>query len=271
MTVLAEKPKKVTPPKVAPRKVAVVVHQEQSRPGRVGALLEKRGYELHRLCPNLGCNLPEDMSDYAGAVIFGGPMSANDCGTLAGIKCELDWIPKVIEAGVPYLGLCLGAQLLTRAAGGSVGPHPEGKIEIGYVDVEPTEAGRAWFPGPMKVYQWHREGMTLPDCCELLVTNDTYPTQGFRCGANAFGFQFHPEVTLEMKKIWTLSAAERLRMPGAQQRGVHLSMHPLYDPPLDRWINGFLDRWLATDRRELPSEPLNLFDPRSVEPLLAAE
>ena len=52
-----------------------------------------------------------------------------------------------------------------------------------------------------------------------------------------------------MKGIWTLSAAERLKMPGAQQRGVHLSMHALYDPPLDRWINGFLDRWLATDQR----------------------
>ena len=101
MTVPAEKPKKV----------AIVVHQEHSRPGRVGVLLEKRGYELHRLCPNLGCQLPEDLSDYAGVVIFGGPMSANDCGTLAGIKCELDWIPRVVEAGVPYLGLCLGAQL----------------------------------------------------------------------------------------------------------------------------------------------------------------
>ena len=73
--------------------------------------------------------------------------------------------------------------------------------------------------------------------------------QAFRCGANAFGFQFHPEVTLEMKEIWTLKAAERLKQPGAQQRGVHLSMHALYDPPLDRWINGFLDRWLATDPR----------------------
>ena len=85
--------------------------------------------------------------------------------------------------------------------------------------------------------------------CELLATNDRYPVQGFRCCPSAFGFQFHPEVTLEMKSIWTLSAAERLKMPGAQQRGVHLSMHALYDPPLDRWINGFLDRWLATDQR----------------------
>ena len=64
--------------------------------------------------------------------------------------------------------------------------------------------------------------------------------QGFRCGPNAFGFQFHPEVTLEMKEIWTLNS-ERLKQPGVQQRGVHLSMHALYDPPLDRW--------LATDQR----------------------
>jgi len=239
----------VRPGVEGPKKIAIVVHQEHSRPGRVGALLEKRGYELDRLCPNLGCNLPQDMSDYAGVVIFGGPMSANDCGTLAGIKCELDWIPKVVEAGVPFLGLCLGAQLLTRAVGGQVGPHPEGLVEVGYVGIEPTPAGEPWFRGPMKVYEWHREGMTLPNCCEVLATNERYPVQAFRYGASAFGFQFHPEVTLEMKGIWTLSAAERLKSPGAQQRGVHLSMHALYDPPIDRWIDGFLDRWLATDVR----------------------
>ena len=135
-----------------------------------------------------------------------------------------------------------------RALGGRVTTHPEGKVEVGYVDIEPTEAGRAWFKGPMKVYQWHREGMDIPGCCELLATNDTYPVQAFRCGPNAFGFQFHPEVTLEMKELWTLNS-ERLKQPGIQQRGVHLSMHALYDPPLDRWIDGFLDRWLATDQR----------------------
>jgi GMP synthase (glutamine-hydrolysing) len=56
-------------------------------------------------------------------------------------------------------------------------------------------------------------------------------------------------VTYEMKEIWTVKAAERLKMPGAHQRGVHLSMHALSDPPLDRWIDGFLDRWLASDVR----------------------
>ena len=249
MTVLADQPQKSVPGRNSrrnsPGKIAIVVHQEHSRPGRVGALLEGRGYELHRLCPNLGCELPDDMSDYAGVVIFGGPMSANDCGTLEGIKKELEWIPKVVESGVPFLGLCLGAQLLTRAVGGKVGPHPEGQVEVGYVQVEPTEAGRPWLK-PMRVYEWHREGMEIPGCCELLASSDTYHVQGFRYGESAFGFQFHPEVTLEMKEIWTLKAAERLKLPGAQQRGVHLSMHSLYDPPLHRWIDGFLDRWLAT-------------------------
>ncbi len=62
-----------------------------------------------------------------------------------------------------------------------------------------------------------------------------------------------------MKGIWTMKATESLKRPGAQPRGVHLSMHALYDPPLDRWINRFLDRWLATDKRfpVVASEPLS--------------
>jgi GMP synthase (glutamine-hydrolysing) len=229
-----------------PRRIAVIVHQEHSRPGRVGALLEARGYRLERLCPNLGCTLPGDPSGYAGVVIFGGPMSANDCGTLDGIRCELDWIPKVLAAGVPFLGICLGAQLLTRALGGSVAPRADGRVEIGYARIEPTESGRDWFDGPMTVYQWHREGMRIPDCCDLLATNEAYPVQAFRCGSTAFGLQFHPEVTLEMKDQWTSKSAERLNLPGAMPRERHLEDHPIYDPPLARWIDRFLDRWLAT-------------------------
>lgn len=237
-----------------PRKIAIIVHQEQSRPGRVGALLEAKGYTLQRLCPNRGCQLPDDVSDFAGVVIFGGPMSANDCATLEGIRRELTWIPRVVEAGVPYLGICLGGQLLTRALGGCVAPHPEGLMEAGYYGITPTAAGGTWFPeGPMQVYQFHREGMNPPASCEILATGGNYPVQAFRYGANAFGIQFHPEVTLEMKDSWTSQAAAALQRPGAQPRDIHLGEHDRHDPPLGRWIDGFLDRWLATAAARAPT------------------
>ena len=196
------------------------------------------------------------MSDYAGVVIFGGPMSANDCGTLAGIKCELDWIPKVVEAGVPFLGLCLGAQLLTRAVGGRVGAasrgHGRDRLCRRRADRGRPRLVQGADEGLPVASRGHDASRTAASCWPPTTR---YPVQAFRCGANAFGFQFHPEVTLEMKQIWTLKAAERLKMPGAQQRGVHLSMHALYDPPLDRWINGFLDRWLATDSVDAAAPP----------------
>ena len=243
MIVPAEKPKKVVT-----KIIAIVVHQEQSRPGRVGVLLEKRGYELHRPCLNLGCNLPEDMSDDAGVVIFGGPMSANDCGRLGWhqVRARLD--PQGGRGGRALPRSRLGAQLLTRAVGGRVSPHPEGKIEVGYVDIEPTEAGRAWFKGPMKVYQWHREGMDVPGCCELLATNDTYPVQAFRCGPNAFGFQFHPEVTLadEGDLDAQFGAPEATRRPAARRASQHARTLRSATRPLDRR----LPRSLAGDRYE---------------------
>jgi len=245
---MATGPDMTPDPVPSPRgRIAIVVHQDHSRPGRIGALLEARGYTLQRLCPNLGCDLPEDLSRFAGVVIFGGPMSANDCSSLEGIRRELAWIPKVLAAGVPYLGICLGAQLLARAVGGSVAPHPDGEVEIGYAPIAPTAAGRAWFNGPMTVYQWHREGISVPDCCEVLATNARFPVQAFRCGPAAFGLQFHPEVTLEMKEQWTSSAraSERLVLPGAMPREQHLAEHPIHDPPLGAWIDRFLDRWLA--------------------------
>ncbi|MGI9487245.1 MAG: hypothetical protein ACR2RF_15490 [Geminicoccaceae bacterium] len=89
------------------RKVLIVVHQEHSTPGKVGAFLERRGYTLDRRCPNLGDPLPECLDDYAAAVVFGGPMSAND-DHLDGIKAELDWLERTaLPCDCPMVGICL--------------------------------------------------------------------------------------------------------------------------------------------------------------------
>ena len=225
-------------------KVLCIVHQKGSDPGRLGCLLMEHGYALDIRCPCIGHKLPASLDDYAACVMFGGPMSAND-DHLPGIAAELNWMPVVLNSGKPFLGICLGAQMLARVVGGSVGTHPEGLVEIGYIEVTPTEAGRSYFEGPMTVYQWHREGFDLPRCCTLLATADTFQQQAFRYGDRAYGVQFHPEVTLDMKRRWTSFAAHRLVLPGAQPAQSHIDNHPVYDPPIDRWIRGFLAKLMG--------------------------
>ena len=141
--------------------ILMIVHQESSDPGRIGDKLRERGYRLDIRRPCLGQELPVSLDEHAGCVMFGGPMSAND-DHLEFIRKELDFIPRVVASGRPFLGVCLGAQLLARAGGGKVGPHPDGWHEIGYYPVKPTPQGRELFPDKLHIFQWHGEGFSLP-------------------------------------------------------------------------------------------------------------
>src|SRR5215203_1069873 len=102
-------------------KVLIVLHQEHSTPGRVGHALLSKGYQLDIRRPPLGDPLPDTLRDHAGAVIFGGPMSANDEHEY--IKREIEWTRVPLKEGKPYLGICLGAQMLARQLGARVDFH----------------------------------------------------------------------------------------------------------------------------------------------------
>ena len=197
-------------------KVLIVLHQETSTPGRVGQELVRRGFALDIRRPRFGDLLPDTMEDHAGAVVFGGPMSAND--TDAFVSREIDWIGVPLKEEKPFLGICLGAQMMARHLGAGVSSHDDGLVEIGYYDITPTETGRKMMRWPKKVYQWHREGFDLPAGAELLATGDTYPTQAIRVGPAAYGIQFHPELTYQMMVRWTTRGAPRMALPGARQR-----------------------------------------------------
>ena len=223
-------------------KVLIVLHQEQSTPGRVGLALRDRGYELDIRRPRFGDPLPATMAEHAGAVIFGGPQSANDSDDF--IKAEIDWIGVPLRENKPYLGICLGAQMLAKQLGERVFPHPEGKAEVGYYPVRPTPAGRAICDWPAYQYQWHREGFDLPRGCELLAEGDIFRTQAFRA-ASGFAIQFHAEVTHAMMCRWTTRGAARMELPGAKPRHEHFADRPAYDHGIRAWLSGFLDHWLA--------------------------
>ncbi len=148
-------------------KVLIVLHQEHSSPGRVGLELVKRGFALDIRKPRFGDLLPDTMENHAGAVIFGGPMSANDPDAF--IQKEIDWIGVPLAEEKPFLGICLGAQMMVKHMGGTVTGHHESLVEIGYYPLQPTDAGKSLMDWPKKVYQWHREGFDLPRGADLLA------------------------------------------------------------------------------------------------------
>jgi GMP synthase (glutamine-hydrolysing) len=226
-------------------KVLIIVHQPTSTPGRIGLKLDQRGFELDIRRPCLGELLPESLDEHRAVVIFGGPMSANDCQELDFIRTEIDWLALPLKSDVPFLGVCLGAQLLARQLGVEVKPHPQDQVEIGYYPIRPTPAGLQLVPHwPDRVYQWHREGFELPHGAVLLAEGETFSNQAFRYGEAAFGVQFHPEVTQAMLHRWTVRASHRLALPGAQPRSAHLEGRLVYDRAVANWLDRFLDRWL---------------------------
>ncbi len=232
------------------RPVLVVLHGEHSTPGRVGRFLVERGHGLDIRRPRFGDELPQTLELHAGVVVFGGPMSVNDNDDW--LKREIDWIGVPLKENKPYFGLCLGAQMLVKHLGGTVGPHCDGRAEIGYYPIKPTAAGHALArdadaPWPSYVYHWHREGFDCPKGAVALATGDDFPVQAIRAGHAAFGIQFHPEVTHAMVYRWTTHGAERLKMPGAQPPRQHHEGRFMHDPAVATWLTSFLDHWLAQD------------------------
>lgn len=228
------------------RDVLIVVHQEHSTPGKVGEFLIRRGYALDRRCPNLGDPLPDRLDDYAAALVFGGPMSAND-DHMDGIKAELDWLERTaLPSDRPLLGICLGAQQIARVLGAKVGPHQDERVEIGYVDVRPTGACTRFLQEPTVFYQWHSETFEIPKDAVHLAENDAFPGQAFRYGDRVYGIEFHPEMTLEMIDRWSTSENGSARIVefagrGAQPREQHLLGYRQHAEGSDRWLHHFLD------------------------------
>lgn len=229
-----------------PRKLPIlmVLHQVHSYPGHIGHWFRDNGYPLDMRRHFDGDALPETLEHHCGAVIFGGPQSAND--SLKYIREEIDWIGVSLKEKKPFLGVCLGAQMLAQHLGARVDHCPHGRVEIGYHNIKPTEAGHGLCGLPEKVYQWHREGFDLARGATLLATTDNaYPNQAFSYGPAAFGVQFHPEITLAQVNRWSGSNPCRLLMRGARPRQSHFDDHLIHAPKVNAWLDRFLTRWVA--------------------------
>lgn len=157
-------------------------------------------------------------------LVFGGAVHPDQDDQHAWLKDELSWLERLIADGVPTLGICLGSQLIARAAGASVGPLAE--PEIGWYEVELTDAGRAdpvlsALPPRFTALESHYYAHGLPDGAVELARN-TACLQGFRLGDSCWGVQFHPEVTEPQLNRWATEKdvdAERFLAETRQQIG----------------------------------------------------
>ena len=151
-----------------PPTVLIVLHQEHSTPGRVGMALRALGARLDIRRTGLGEPLPNTLAEHDGVIVFGGPMGANDAHEW--IQREIEWLAVPLAEDKPFLGICLGAQMLTRALGARVFSYEDKRSEIGYFPICPNAAADALCaaPFPRSVYQWHSDGFDLPAGAELL-------------------------------------------------------------------------------------------------------
>ena len=227
--------------------VVLIDHPVGQRDDRASQMLAERGFALEWCCPGKGDSLPRPGPQHVGAVVYGGTENLSEDEDRPYIRQELDWIGRWVGQDLPFLGICLGGQLLARALGARVAPHPEALHEIGYYPIAPAPAVNGFLSGPMHVYQWHKEGFELPPDAALLASGETFPNQAFRYGARAYGIQFHPEVSPPVMRRWLTEASAHLDRPGAHSPDQQIADAARFDAAMAAWLAGFLDRWLPGD------------------------
>jgi GMP synthase (glutamine-hydrolysing) len=154
-------------------------------------------------------------------VVLGGPMGANDDGTVPWLRSVKTALSNAVASEVPTLGLCLGAQLLAVAEGGTVEKAPGGP-ELGLCSVRLGDeaASDALFSGMARdvdVVQWHWDHIAaLPSGAVNLASTPDVPHQAFRVGTRAWGLQFHPEVTLPLVAQWAQDDRDGVQAAGLE-------------------------------------------------------
>ncbi len=245
-------------------KILVFQHVPYEPLGTLDPLLKEAGFRIRYVNFGRDPHQRPSLDKYVALIVLGGPMNAHQIDTYPNLATEVNVIREAVDSGMSVLGICLGAQLLAKALGGRVARNDA--REIGWYDVELTEAGRtdpviSGFAATQSVFQWHEDGISLPDGAAHLATSPTSPVQAFRYGEHAYGFQFHLEVDASLVERWLtvpdnqpMLAEETGRVdPQLIREQTSRRIGALQDlsrATFSRWIDRFD---IAPRRRPLPS------------------
>ena len=185
-------------------RILSLVHGEDARTELFGPVVAEAGHTLEEWSFASPAAPARPLEAYDAVLVFGGAMHGDQEDRHPWLRKELEWLHALLERPVPTLGICLGSQLLARAAGAWLGPLPE--PEIGWSEVELTKEGTAdpvlsALPPRFGALQWHHYGHGLPDGAVALARN-SFALQAFRLGETCWGVQFHPEVTEPQLERW---------------------------------------------------------------------
>ena len=194
---------------MAERSALIIQNNTHEGPGTIGDVLNKKGFEKTIVDISLGQEIPP-IDKFEIVFILGGPNSAND--DTPEMKAELAVVRQCLETGKLFMGICLGKQILAKAAGGQVVQAPIREVGFTGPDSKPfkvrlTKDGRIdtlfdKLGDELPVFQLHGEMVIPSDSTIVLATGDFVETQIIKVGENAYGIQAHLELTSEMLKDW---------------------------------------------------------------------
>jgi GMP synthase (glutamine-hydrolysing) len=206
-----------------------IQHVPFEGPGAIAAEAARRGTPLRICHPYAGDSLPS-LAELRGLVVMGGPMGVSDTAAHPHLAHELELIAAAVAAGVPVLGVCLGAQLLAAALGARVYRGTQLEIGVGSVALTPegradpvlgaAAGGRAAAASEehsvsVPVIHWHQDTFELPDGALRLASSPLYLNQAFRGGRGVYGLQFHLEVEPELLVGWRTHLPSGVEIPAA--------------------------------------------------------
>lgn len=170
---------------------------------RYDTLLPVERYASH--APFSYPGVPLQVGDYAGLLVLGGPMSANDTGKHPFLGETMELIGAFAAADRPVLGICLGAQIIARTFGGEV--YRMDRLESCYHTLQVTPEGRndpvfSALGAEVTSFQNHFEAVRNVPGAVPLATGGACPIQAFRIGRATYATQFHPEVTIDIVREW---------------------------------------------------------------------
>ena len=225
-------------------RVAVLQHEPQTGLGAFSGLLDEAGVDYEVFETSWAARLP-DIDRFDGTIVLGGSLGAHD----PALRETRRWIHDAIQWNMPFLGICLGGQLLARALGGFV--ERASRPEVGVTDIYLTDAARrdplfGDLPRPFSAFSWHADAFRLPRRSIPLAGSIACEHQAFRFGANAYALQFHPEVRPEDLARWAAVPAyqELLEHAGADWGDV-MSALERARPKLDALAAHLIEAWVG--------------------------